>query len=139
VVIDATGLGQAPAAFLRRTLGEARVEPFTFTVPSKSRLGYNLLAFAGTGRLKVYQPMDEEQARHRGRLLRELEAARYELRGMETLAFSVPAREGHDDYLMSLALCAYAAATTPPPPASQVIPPEEEYRPHTGQNWARVW
>jgi hypothetical protein len=139
VVIDATGLGQAPAAFLRRRLGEARVEPFVFTLPSKSRLGYTLLAFAGTGRLKVYRPVDEEQARHRGRLLRELEAARYELRGMETLTFSVPAREGHDDYLMSLALCAYAAATTPPPPASQVIPPEEDYRPHTGEDWARVW
>jgi hypothetical protein len=53
VVIDATGLGQAPAAFLRRTLGEARVEPFAFTLPSKSRLGYTLLALAGTGRLKV--------------------------------------------------------------------------------------
>jgi hypothetical protein len=97
------------------------------------------LACAGTGRLKVYRPVDEEQARHRGRLLRELETARYELRGMETLTFSVPTREGHDDYLMSLALCAYAAATTPPPPASQVIPPEEGYRPHTGEDWARVW
>jgi hypothetical protein len=103
VVIDATGLGQAPAAFLRRTLGEARVEPFVFTLPSKSRLGYILLALAGTGRLEVYRPVGDEQARHRGRLLRELEAARYELRGIETLTFSVPAREGHDDYLMSLA------------------------------------
>jgi hypothetical protein len=139
IVVDATGLGAAPAAFLQRRLGEARVEQFTFTLPSKSRLGYNLLTFAGTGRLKVYQPADDEQARQWGRLLRELEAARYELKGMETLTFSVPTREGHDDYLMSLALCAYAAATTPPPPESQVIPPEEEYRPHTGENWARVW
>jgi hypothetical protein len=97
------------------------------------------LAFAGTGRLKVYRPVDEEQTRHRGRLLRELETARYELKGTEQLTFFVSAREGHDVYLMSLALCAYAAATTPPPPESQVIPPEEEYRPHTDQNWARVW
>jgi hypothetical protein len=139
VVVDATGLGAAPAAFLQRKLGEARVAQFTFTLPSKSRLGYNLLAFAGTGRLKLYQPVDEEQQRHRGRLLRELETARYELKGMETLTFFVPSREGHDDYLMSLALCAYAAAATPPPPESQVIPPEEEYRPHTGKDWARVW
>jgi hypothetical protein len=78
-------------------------EQFTFTLPSKSRLGYTLLAFAGTGRLKLYQPVDDEQTRHRGRLLRELETARYELKGMETLTFSVPTREGHDDYLMSLA------------------------------------
>jgi MFS family permease len=53
--------------------------------------------------LQVYRPVDDEQARHRGRLLRELEAARYELRGMETRTFSVPLREGRDDYLMSLA------------------------------------
>jgi hypothetical protein len=58
---------------------------------------------------------------------------------MEALTFSVLAREGHDVYLMSLALCAYAAATTPPPPESQVIPPEEEYRPHTVEHWDRVW
>jgi hypothetical protein len=78
--------------------------------------------------------LDEEQQRHRGRLLRELETARYELKGMETLSFGVPTREGHDDYLMSPALCAYAAATTPPPPAAQVIRPEE-YRPHIGEEW----
>jgi hypothetical protein len=66
VVIDATGLGAAPAAFLQRKLGETRVEQFTFTLPSKSRLGYNILAFAGTGRLKLYQPIDDEQARRRG-------------------------------------------------------------------------
>jgi hypothetical protein len=72
-------------------------------------------------------------------MLRELEAARYEPRGVEMLAFSVPSREGHDNYLMSLALCAYAAATTRPPPESRVFPPVEEYRPHTGEDWARVW
>ena len=145
VVIDATGLGAAPAAFLARRVGISRVEPFVFTMPSKSRLGYNLLAFAGTGRLKLYaQPADEELQRHRARLLRELEAARYALKGMETLSFGVPSREGHDDYLMSLALCAYAAATTPPPPVSDVIPPEDRYRhqtPESGypEQWDRVW
>jgi hypothetical protein len=58
---------------------------------------------------------------------------------MGTIIFSVPTHEGHDDHLMSLALRAYAAAITQPPPESQVIPPEEEYRPHTGEDWARVW
>ena len=138
-----TILGVVPA-FLQRRLGESRVEPFVFTLPSKSRLGYTLIAVAGTGRLTLYRPLDDEQARHRGRLLRELETARYELKGMETLSFSVPTREGHDDELMSLAGyplagVAYAAATALPPPVSQVIPPEEDYRPHTGDDRARVW
>lgn len=66
-----------------------------------------------------------------------LELTRYELKGMETLSFSAPAREGHDDYLMSLALCVYAAATTPPP-ESQVIPPGWVSAPW-GEDWARVW
>jgi hypothetical protein len=38
-----------------------------------------------------------------------------------------------------LALCAKAAETTLPPPESQVIPPAEGYRPHTGEQWDRVW
>ena len=91
---------------------------------------------AGTGRLKIYQPVDEEQQRHRGRLLREPETARYELRGMELMSFAVPIKEGHDDYLMSLGLAAWAAASTPPPPESTIIPPADGPRP---QQWDRVW
>jgi hypothetical protein len=56
---------------------------------------------------------------------------------MEHPSFAIPTREGHDDYLLSLAPCARAAAT--PPPELQVIPPQEEYRPHTGDDWSRVW
>lgn len=139
VVIDATGLGAAPAEFLKRRLGEARVEPITFTLPSKSRFGYNLLAFAGTARFKLYQPVDEQQQRHHGPLQHELETARYELKGIETLTFFVPTCEGHDDHLMSLGLCAWAAGTTPQPPESDVILPAEQYRPHIGQDWTYFW
>jgi hypothetical protein len=64
-----------------------------------------------------HRRLDDEQACHRGRLLRELEAARYELKGTEHLA-----------------LCGHRAH----PPASQVIPPEEVYRPHTGEDWTTV-
>ena len=137
VVIDATGLGAAPAEFLKRKLGDAARRAIRLHPAHQSRLGYNLLAFAGTGRLKLYQPIDEEQQRHHGRLQRELETARYELKGMEQLSFFVPTKEGHDDYLMSLALCARAAATTPPPPESRVIPPEEEYQPHQASDGTR--
>ena len=47
---------------------------------------------------------------------------RYDLRGPEQLAFFVPAREGHDDYLMSLALCAWTAASSPPPLSETILP-----------------
>jgi hypothetical protein len=43
VVVDATGIGQPVASFLRESLGKA-VVPFTFTAPAKSELGFNLLA-----------------------------------------------------------------------------------------------
>ena len=69
-------------------------------LPSKSRLGYSLLAFAGTGRLKLYRPIDHEQQRHHGRLLRELETARYELKGMEQFTFFVPIREGQMEEML---------------------------------------
>jgi hypothetical protein len=40
-----------------------------------------------------HRRLDDEQACHRGRLLRELEAARYELKGMEPLPSScLPAK-----------------------------------------------
>ena len=41
---------------------------------------------------------------------------------MELMSFAVPIKEGHDDYLMSLGLAAWAAAGTPPPPESTIIP-----------------
>ena len=94
-----------------------------FTAPGKSRLGFNLLAMAGTVRVHLYRPVDEEARRHRGRMDREIERARYELRGTGQLAFYVPAREGHDDELMSLALCVWAAVASPPPPLSETISP----------------
>ena len=40
-------------------LGEYRVEVFTFTAPSKSRLGFDLLSAINGGRLKLYQPDGE--------------------------------------------------------------------------------
>ena len=62
---------------------------------------------------------------------------------METLSFGVPFREGHDNYLMSLAgyprMGVAYAATTPPPPVSGVIPPEDRYQPRTDEQWDRVW
>ena len=120
VVVDATGLGAGVASWLATALGPSVVEPFVFSAPSKSRLGFLLLAMAGTGRCRLYRPDGSSDAM---RVWHEIAAARYELAGNEQLRFSVPSEEGHDDYLISLALCCRAASEAAPPPESLVIPP----------------
>jgi hypothetical protein len=105
VVVDATGIGAAPAEFLRAALGESIVRPLVFTAASKSRLGYRLLAAVNGGRFKVYaadgSPEGEE-------FWRQCERARYSVRANQTLNFYVPEAEGHDDFVMSAALCVEA-------------------------------
>ena len=99
VVVDATGLGAGVATWLESVLGGAIVEQFVFTAPSKSRLGFALLAMAGTGRCRLYR-QDGSEAWRQAR--REIESARYDLGVNEQMRFFVPASEGHDDFLMSL-------------------------------------
>jgi hypothetical protein len=53
IVVDATGIDQPVASFLRQALG-SRVMPFNFTAPSKSKLGFELMAAVNSGRLKMY-------------------------------------------------------------------------------------
>jgi hypothetical protein len=128
VVVDATGLGAGVASWLTSALGESVVESFVFTAPAKSRLGFALLAMAGTGRCRVYRADGEEGW---ARLKHEIAHARYELGANEQMRFYVPASEGHDDYLVSLALCCHAASSAAQPPSSLVIPP----RPALDERW----
>lgn len=105
VVVDATGLGQPVASFLRQALG-SRVVPFEFTAPSKSGLGFDLLAAINSGRLKMYCADNSPEYRE---FWWEMEKARSYFRPSRTLNFYVDPSEGHDDYLMSLALLVRAA------------------------------
>jgi hypothetical protein len=124
VVVDATDQGAGTAAWPARELGADRVEQFPFTGPSKSRAGFTRLTMGGTSRCTVYAPSEEEEAiMHRARFLREVAVVRYEPRFNEQLSYRVPSREGHDDYLMSMALLCQAAGQAPAPPESAVIPP----------------
>jgi len=100
VVVDATGIGQPIASFLRAQLG-SRVVPFTFTQKSKSDMGFELLSFVNSGRLKLYKQDGSQQYQE---LMRELEIARAQYRPNQTMNFYVDPSEGHDDFLMSLAL-----------------------------------
>ncbi len=105
IVVDATGVGQPVSSFLRKAIGP-KVHPFTFTSQSKSKLGFELLAAINSGRLKMYRGggASEEQE-----FWFEMERARSQYRPSQTINFYVDPQEGHDDFMMSLALLAEAA------------------------------
>jgi hypothetical protein len=117
VVVDATGVGEGVASFLREALG-SRVVPFKFTQPSKSALGYNLLAAVNSGRLRLYRPDGSSEY---AEMLFELERARSISRPNRTINFFVDPSDGHDDYLMSLALCVEAASRLMPRKAEGTV------------------
>ena len=105
VVADATGVGEPVAAFLKKALG-SRVTPFKFTAPSKSQLGFNLLAAINSGRLKVYSGDGSSEYQE---FWFEMEKANSQYRPSQTMNFYVDPSQGHDDFLMSLALLVEAA------------------------------
>jgi hypothetical protein len=100
VAVDATGIGEPVASFLRKALG-SKVVPFMFTPQSKSELGFNLLAAVNSGRLKMYRADGSEECRG---FWEEMENARSHYRPNQTMNFYVEPKRGHDDFLVSLAL-----------------------------------
>jgi hypothetical protein len=111
VGVDATGLGETMARLLASALGSQVVVPVRFTSDSKSRLGYNVLAAVNGGRLKMYGGDGSAEYRQ---FWREMEQARVAYRANQTMNFYVDPSEGHDDYLMSLALAVEAASGARP-------------------------
>jgi hypothetical protein len=117
VVVDATGLGETLARLLAKALGPAVVRPFRFSAESKSRLGYNLLAAVNGGRLKMYAGDGSAEWTE---FWRQVEAARVAYRAGRTMSFFVDPSDGHDDYLMSVALAVEAARDLEPDPRPRV-------------------
>ncbi len=105
ITIDSTGVGQPVSSFLRQALG-SRVVPFTFTAASKSELGFELLAAINSGCLKVYAADGSPEYQE---FWFEMEKAKSHYRPSRTMNFYLDAAEGHDDFLMSLALVVKAA------------------------------
>jgi len=105
VVVDATGVGQPVSSFLKKALG-SRVSPFIFSAKSKSELGFNLLAAVNAGRLKMYTGDGSAEYMQ---FWFEMEKAKSQFRPSQTINFFVNPGEGHDDFLMSLALLVEAA------------------------------
>jgi hypothetical protein len=120
LVIDNTGQGAGLAALLSEKLGEERVEAYTFTRPSKSRLGYQLLTLINSGRFKIYQqPGAPRQVSEE--CWKQINKARYRLPAPEVIDFFVEASEGHDDFLVSLALTTQALEGLVQPASAQII------------------
>jgi hypothetical protein len=110
IVVDSTGVGEPVAAFLAQALGH-RIVPFKFTARSKSELGFNLLAAINSGRLKIYAGDGSPEYQE---TLFELQKAKSVYRPDRTLNFFVDPSDGHDDFLMSLALLVESAALYSP-------------------------
>jgi len=111
VFVDNTGIGQPVASFLKRKLGRTIV-PFTFNQRSKSDIGFDLLSFVNSGRLKMYQSPTSLLT---AEFWYQMEKAKSIFRPSQTMNFFVEPSEGHDDFLMSLALVVQAAKDYRPP------------------------
>jgi hypothetical protein len=132
LVIDKTGLGEGLASLLVTKLGEDTVIPFHFTRQSKSKLAYHMLSLIDSGRLKMYK---EEDAPDDISIeaWKQLKLARYRVPGENLLDMYVSTEEGHDDYLISIALCCEATREwTRPYLESVIIRPRMRYY---GDEW----
>ena len=98
-------MGQPVSSFLRQALG-SRVVPFTFTAKSKSELGFKLMAAVNSGQLKMYTA---DGSAEYPEFWQEIEKARSQFRPNQTMNFLVDPSQGHDDFIMSLALLVEAA------------------------------
>ncbi|MHB8576649.1 MAG: hypothetical protein ACYDCQ_15100 [Dehalococcoidia bacterium] len=122
LVVDATGVGEGLAAVLAALRGGPEVVRLRLTQERKSALGYALQAAAAGGRLRLHAADGSLEFRE---IRRQLERARAFYRPNRTLAFDVSPVEGHDDYLLSLALCVEAAAGAAPRSAQGRRPIDE--------------
>jgi hypothetical protein len=126
LVIDNTGQGAGLASMLIEKLGKERVEAYSFTRPSKSRLGYQLLALVNAGRFTLYHQAGAPREMYE-ECWSQINKARYTLPAPETINFFVEPSEGHDDFLTSLALCAQALEAMVQPAAATRIPARPMY------------
>lgn len=113
VVVDATGIGAGLASFLARPLGHKLI-PITFTPTIKSQLGWDFLAIVETGRYQDYANDHESDTQQ---FWYEVNACQFEIRDnpqktirwgvWETPGYDGAVARGHDDLLVSAAMCAF--------------------------------
>jgi len=100
VAVDATGLGEATAVELVKVLGSSRVDAVKMGQASKSELGYGLLGAVKAGRCRVYAGTSPEWSE----FWSEARLCRVEYLPSRLMRWYVDEAEGHDDYVVSLAL-----------------------------------
>jgi len=118
VAVDSTGLGEALALYLERALDAETVIPVRFTERSKSDLGYAFQAAAATGRFLIWQ---DDGAIERATLYDQLRRCRALYKPNRMISWSVPASEGHDDYVAASALTNKAAEDCPAPRIARAL------------------
>lgn len=126
IVADYTGLGQGLVSLLIERLGEERVIPYTFSRPSKSRLGHQLTGLVNTGRIKLYTAGNYPHTVSQ-ECWSQMRKARYRLPAPDIIDFFVDISEGHDDFLISLALLGEALNEFTQPAESTLVVPKRLY------------
>jgi hypothetical protein len=125
VVVDATGVGAGLASFLAHALGDAdrggRVVRVEFSPNVKSEMGWAFVALVETGRYREYA---EDEASETRQFWYEVAACKYEIssgpeKRMRWGVWEAPAYDGliargHDDLLISAALCTVLDKRPPP-------------------------
>lgn len=112
IAIDSTGIGSDIATRLQQSLGQSRIEPITFTLASKTRLAYTLLTAVTQGTLQMWHEETTPQSAEYAEFWRQITRVKPIARAGNNLGFEAP-RSQHDDYVTSLALCAWAARQAP--------------------------
>jgi hypothetical protein len=127
IVVDSTGLGEIMGSLLETKLGEERVTLFKFSRQSKSKLTYQFLGMINSGRLKMYQQEGAPREIYT-ECWKQLKLARYSVPGEGLLSMEVLSEDGHDDYLISVALCTEAIREfSMPATESRVVKPRRLY------------
>ncbi|WP_220196166.1 hypothetical protein [Ktedonospora formicarum] len=120
LVVDKTGLGEGLASMLTERFGPELVRPFHFTRASKSQLTFHLLNLVNAGRISIYRQEGAPHASY-SQCWHQLHHARYNVPAEGLMNMYVSEADGHDDYLMSLALCCEASHEGRPPATRSAI------------------
>lgn len=128
LLIDSTGLGEALSSLLIDKFGPGRISGYKFSRTSKSHLTYQLLSLINSARLKLYRQEDAPSHIY-DECWKQLRLARYRIPAENCMDMYVNPGEGHDDFLLSVALCAEAVQDLQfSPSVSLVIRPKQFYK-----------
>jgi hypothetical protein len=126
LVTDRTGIGDFMASQLQKSMG-TRLIPFHFSRSSKSALTFQFKGMIDSGRFRLYRP-DNAPLATSEECWKQLKRARYRIPGEQLIDMFVPPAEGHDDFLISLALCCEAIKSwTMPVSEAHIVRPRIYY------------